>query len=469
MAPLLLIASLAALLWLAVLLRYGGISTGVLLVALSGIVVGYPFFHRDVGPVPLTIDRGLLAIVAVAAGYLCWKRRAPLPPLHRTNLAASLFLLVLLASTLTHDWRANGFHPLATWLFFYALPFVGFALVQCTEYRPRLARIWLWSLAGLGLYLALIGLCETREWNTLVWPRFIVDAAYSEFLGRARGPLLNPIGNGILLTLGGAAAALIARRLRGYPRWLPILVVVLTGTGIVLTRTRSVWLGAAIACWVLFVTQVPRRWAVAGTCWALVLAVGLLATQWDRLNSFKRDRDVSVADMSESASLRPILATIAWKMFLDRPLLGFGLGQYGDASQPYCAERDTDLPLDKGRPFVQHNVYLSLLTETGLIGLAAYLGFLAAVVRDIFTILSHRSIDTGRRDLALLTAAGVTAYMVNGMFHEVAIIPMVHFVVFALAGWTSRIAWQLESAPTTTRSAAGIWLLPTGRRTAGPA
>ena len=455
-------AMLALAVWLAVLFKYGGVPTGVFLVAVTGIVLGHPFFHRDLGPVPLTLDRALLAIVAIVA-FVGWRRRLwPAPPLSRTNIIGATFVALLLASTLTHDWRAQSFHPLATWLFFYALPFVAMLLVQCTSRFRGPIWVWLLGFAGLGIYLAVMAVCETRGWNAFVWPRFIVDPRFSEFFGRARGPLLNPISNGLLLSLSVTALLLIARRLRQigvHPRLLavmPLAFVPLVAVGIALTLTRSVWLGAVLGLGTVAATLLPRRWILAGSCWAAVLAGAFLATEWEKLNAFKRDRDVSVAEMSESASLRPILATIAWKMFQDRPLLGFGFGQYGEASQPYCAARDTNLPLDKGRPFVQHNVYLSLLTETGLVGLAVYLAFLASAFADIRRILRSAEASPLQRDMARLALAGLVAYAVNGMFHEVAIMSMVHFVLFSLMGWTSRLAALLVPRKALTSPAAAI-------------
>lgn len=428
------ISALCALIWLAVWLRWLGIPGGIILSLLCGVVVGHPFFHRNVGPIPVTSDRVLLGVVAVLAVLLIRFGKAHLPPLTRANAVAVTLVVFLLISALTHDWKVNRFHPLATWLFFYAAPLAAFLLVQCTEFRYRHAVMLFGAWGCLACYLGIVGVCETREWSQLVWPRYITDASYSEFFGRARGPLLNPIGNGILLTVGLAAAMILAVRLKSGMSLLPLAVAVVCAAGIYLTRTRSVWLGAAAAAWMIWIARVPRRVSVATTMIALVMGCLLIATQWERLNAFKRDRDVSVAEMSESASLRPILATIAWKMFQDHPMWGVGFGQYQLAAQPYCGDRDTPLPLDKGRPFVQHNVFLSLLTETGLFGLALFVAFLAMMACNGIEVIRSQAATAWERDTALLALAAMAAYCVNGMFHEVAIIPMTHYAFFTLLG-----------------------------------
>jgi len=60
-------------------------------------------------------------------------------------------------------------------------------------------------------------------------------------------------------------------------------------------------------------------------------------------------------------------------MFLDRPLLGVGFGQLLEAKKAYLADRSTDLNLEATRDYIHHNGFLSILTETGLIGVAIYL------------------------------------------------------------------------------------------------
>ena len=109
----------------------------------------------------------------------------------------------------------------------------------------------------------------------------------------------------------------------------------------------------------------PRIWRTAVIGTLVVAAVPLVALNWERLMSFKRDKELSAAEAAESAKLRPILAVIAWHMFLDRPLLGSGYGQYRTESLAYLSDRSTDLPLEKARPYVQHNVFLALAGRYG--------------------------------------------------------------------------------------------------------
>ena len=65
----------------------------------------------------------------------------------------------------------------------------------------------------------------------------------------------------------------------------------------------------------------------------------MLAASWESIWNLKRDVNLDASASADSAELRPILAKVAWNMFLDRPLLGCGFGQYDRERLPYLADR----------------------------------------------------------------------------------------------------------------------------------
>ena len=123
-------------------------------------------------------------------------------------------------------------------------------------------------------------------------------------------------------------------------------------------------------------------------------------------------------------------------MLLDRPLLGCGYHQYSTEHLAYTADRATDLPVEKGRGYVQHNVFLALLAETGLVGLGLFVALLAVWSRDAWRLWRRTSLPVVHRQQGLLLLAAVAVYVVNGMFHDVSCIPMANMTLFFLAGVT---------------------------------
>jgi O-antigen ligase len=185
--------------------------------------------------------------------------------------------------------------------------------------------------------------------------------------------------------------------------------------------------------------SIPKTWRgpVLGT--ALLATLAIVAVNWESMLSFKRDKDLSPEEMAESAKLRPILAVVAWHMFLDRPLFGCGYGHYPEESLAYLSDRSTDLPLEKARPYIQHNVLLAMLTETGLMGMALFLAVFVLWSADAWR-LWHSDSPLWARQAGLLFLAGLGAYLPNAMVHDASVIPMVNMLMFFLAGMSEGAA-----------------------------
>jgi O-antigen ligase len=289
-------------------------------------------------------------------------------------------------------------------------------------------------LGAFGLYLALTAIAETQGFSALVFPRYILSPAFPEFLGRGRGPLLNPAANGILLGLCLAAGLMAWPRTHCGGKLLLIAYSAIVCFAVYATLTRSAWLGGALGLFLVVFLAMPRRirpWLLAA---ALLGATAVVGTQWDRLAAFKRDRSLSAWQTAESARLRPILAMAAWKMFLDRPLFGCGFGHYLDQQAYYLADRNVALPLERARGYAQHSVWLSLLTETGLVGMTLFTLLVITWLRNAAGLWRTTGAPLWMRQGALVFLVLATNYLVNGMFQDVSIIPGVHLIVFFLAG-----------------------------------
>jgi O-antigen ligase len=146
------------------------------------------------------------------------------------------------------------------------------------------------------------------------------------------------------------------------------------------------------------------------------------------------------------------MATVAWHMFLDRPLLGCGYSQYMTAHQNYLSDRSSGLPLERARDYIPHNVFLSLLTETGLVGLGLFLTMLFCWLRDAWRLWSNAALPLWARQQGMWLMIAVGAYCINGMFHDVSVMAMMNLTLFFLAGVTASLRPLLESAPATDRA-----------------
>ena len=120
-------------------------------------------------------------------------------------------------------------------------------------------------------------------------------------------------------------------------------------------------------------------------------------------------------------------------MFLDRPILGFGFGQFFREKLPYLSDRTTPLELELIRDFIHHNTYLSLLTETGLVGLALYLMILCGFARRGWRLCRD---DNPQWMCAhgILLLGTLATYALQMMFHEVSYTAIDNSLLMLLAG-----------------------------------
>jgi O-antigen ligase len=450
MSFLILIAGLVALVWGGLLFWRGGLLAGCLAVLLAGCCFGHPFFNIPMSPLPITADRVLWAAL-VAQFILLWRwgRIQPLP-LGKTEAVLGLLLAVLAASTLTHDWHVSGSQPMSRLLFYYILPTGLYFVARGAPQSERSAKLVCAALGLFGVYLAITAASEARQIWPLVWPRYIRSGDFPEFIGRGRGPLLNPAGCGMFQSVCLCAALLAWPKMRTLGRIGLLLVAGVMCLGIYYTLTRSAWMGGALSLGTVLALTLPRSWRMPILGAGAMVGCLFVATRWEELVSFKRDTKLTATETAESAKLRPLLATVAWKMFLDRPLLGCGYGQYTQESVDYVEDRSMDLPLSKARPYVQHNVWLSLLTETGLAGMLLFTALLVMWARNAWRIQHDAAAPDWVRGLALLMLATLAAYTANAMFQDVSIIPMVHMLLFFMAGLSEglrRYSFAARAAP----------------------
>lgn len=434
MTFLLLIAGLVAVIWGGLLFVRGGLVASGLAVLLAGSCFGYPFFHLAGGPLPITADRVLWAVLMGQLVLLWrWKRLEPLA-IGKADVLLGAFLLVLSASTLTHDWRMDHAQPLSRLVFCYFLPAGMYVVGREATQNERTAKLLLVCLGVFGLYLAVTAIGETRQIWSVVWPRYIRSGEFPEFLGRGRGPLLNPAGCGFFQAVCFCALLLNWPGLRPIGRAGLLAATLLMCYGIYCTLTRSSWMGGVFSLCVLLGLTLPRNWRMTILGSGAIVGCLFVASQWESIISFKRDKQLSASDTADSAKLRPLLAKVAWNMFLDRPLLGYGYGQYLQENVNYVEDRSSDLPLSKTRPYVQHNVWLNLLVETGLAGMLLCTALLIVWGRNAWRIWRNSAAPGWARSEALLLLAAFAAYVPNAMFQDMAMIIMVNMLLFFLAG-----------------------------------
>ena len=406
------------------------------LIVILGSVLGREFFAVNVGPIPLTLDRVILAGLGCTFVYFVLAGRMRVDRFNATDYGIFAVTAVLTVSTFMHDYSALEKLPLTRLIFFQWLPASVYFLMRNSNVGVRSLNICAILFLVFSIYLAATAIAEWKYQYWAVFPKYIINSETIEFLGRGRGPFLNPVSNGLYMIVGFTLLGMMfqqSKRMR--LKCILIGLACFLACGVFATLTRSVWLSLGLVGLVLVGVTFGRKGSGA-----ILVAAGmglvLLFGATGSLLEFKRDKNVSAHEMKQSAALRPLFAIVAFRMFEDRPVLGCGYGQYNIAKQPYLHDPTSKYPLQLTQPYMQHNIFLAYLAETGLAGLFFLLFLLTQATRDGCALWRDKNRAPTERQLGLTLCLCLLAFVVNGMFHDVSIAPQLLLQIYFLLGLT---------------------------------
>jgi len=436
MAAILLILATAAIVWALVYAKQGSLWTGGAVFVSLGYILNHHFWHMGLGPISLTLGRILLVGLV---GLLVWRWRQGLlekRPLTGADWLAALFvgyLTVRFALTPAAPEAASSVSPMWRLIASFWMPAALYWVVRSSELTERTWKTLLAVLSMLGVYLAVTGIAEVTQQWWAVYPRFIADADLGLHFGRARGPALMSASLGVFLAICFWAAWFLWSRVnRGWQLGL-LAAMGLMGGAVYLTYTRSTWLGLAGGLAVIPFLHFPRQWRpLLITGMLIVATVGTLA-MGQKLMNFNRGDSASA---SHSAYQRASFIYVSMQMVADDPLMGCGFGRFYDRKMPYLSDRRQQIELESLRGLDHHNTFLSILTETGLIGLVLFVGMLTAWGRAAWQLVGDAASESWVRAHGLFTLAALIAYVANAMLHDLTSSPSEQWLICLLAGGT---------------------------------
>jgi O-antigen ligase len=325
-----------------------------------------------------------------------------------------------------------------TWLLVCALLLWYTLSILWAEDRGMVyADLWHWYAVAL-LMLIVATTVSTEETVRFLVAAFVVGALLTVVQGMASGGLTTAAtaidtategrleggqGDPNFFAAGIVPAIVLALSLRaavrGFSaRWLLLGAALLLSLGLVASESRGGALAAVVALIAALVVFKRRRaWVFA----SLTIVVGV-AIAWFSVSPTAWDR---ITDFDNGGSGRSDLWTVAWRMTDDNPTNGVGLNNYPAVADEYVREPGTveraDLIVDT--PHVVHNAYLQLLAETGVIGLAIFLGvalgslFASWRAAELFHRAGNIAMDTIARGVIVATLGLMAAsfFISNGV------------------------------------------------------
>lgn len=196
-----------------------------------------------------------------------------------------------------------------------------------------------------------------------------------------------------------------------------------------LSYSRAAWLSilAALIVLALMLLRVKFKWILGAFC----LGGILLFVYQDRIiykleqnrtdvSQNINDEIESISNISSDASNVERLNrwSCAYRMWLDKPVFGYGPGTYMFKYAPYqLSYMHTIISTNEGNGGNAHNEYLGPLSEEGLLGMLFMMGIVLSVSALAFRLFYSLK-DNEMRILTISIFLGLVTYFVHGMMNN---------------------------------------------------
>lgn len=389
--------------------RLAGVLLGVIL---AGYAIGdRGFAHLGVSPVYL--GEVVLAVMLTALLVAGKPGRLLIVP---AALLLVAFQAVGLLATLPHleQYGLDAMRDAALW----GYGLFALAIVCLGDERSLEAGVKRYA-ALLPVFLLLTPVVmNLQRWAPGVIPQF----------GFSPLPILWLKAGDVSVHLGGVSAFMMLGLHRKGPRWLssPTVEWILWGLWLVtfalVSDSRGGMLSVIIAMTTVFVLKARSGW---GKPLAVVVVAVVLAAALQIKVDSGRERDISVADVFlrlqsafQSTGVETVDITRVWRMNWWSDIVDYTIqGPYRWTGKGYgvnLADDDGYQTENDGSLRSPHSVHMTVLARSGVLGLAAWLGFLVTLAIGLFRVVRYSGPSAG--SLAIWFLAYLAAFMVNASF-----------------------------------------------------
>ena len=311
----------------------------------------------------------------------------------------------------------------------------------------------LWIIVGLTGISVIVSILQILGLSVPFVPTYSNDPS-TTWDSRAVGVFNQPVVNGLVMTIGFAAAIYLASQ-RGNAQWKRLIAYIVAASsvcGIYVTYTRIAWItfGVALLMGVILGRGMRRGFAVVLVGVAVVLAANWTISSSDGRAASRISSESEIHDRLNGA------ATSLWAI-QERPLLGWGIGRFSQVNTYHHQQWSQDINWVRGYGYTSHENELGIAAELGLIGLALWLTILTLVVRRLITAYRAARHPGNAADpgLALVAVIAMTTWCATGVTNSMTFYDFANGITFLLVGVVvgqherSRHVSRIEPGPTT--------------------
>ncbi len=320
----------------------------------------------------------------------------------------------------------------------FAIPYAMFVLAKNVfRSRKEVDRLIYWFAVPLSVYFPVNHFFEHLKLRNLVFPRYILDpniAGQAVHWGeRTMGVFLQPVATGMALISMFLLSLYGLSRLKGtWPKLMSWGLVAITPVAVFLALSRSVYTGFAVSLIVILAFSKKLK------VYAFIILVGAalaVMANWSNVKSEKRE--AGGLAVAHTARGRLVLLEASFRMFADHPFAGVGFHDFEEHSLPYIRQVRTTLlgarEAWQGKHLKQHNHFLNMMTEVGLMGLVPQLLMFYFLFRMLY---GARRVHDGAvdHDFIVVVWAIFAEYLTNAMFMEPRFYEFMNVLPFFMAG-----------------------------------
>lgn len=209
---------------------------------------------------------------------------------------------------------------------------------------------------------------------------------------------------------------------------LGVVVTLILAAGLIFSYTRAAWVSLVVALG--FVLLVKAGLRLKGFLVIIgFLVIGLVGFQDRIFNSLSENTQDSSDDLAEHVESISNISTDAsnlerinrWKsayrMFLERPVVGWGPGTYMFQYAPFQSPREkTIISTNNGDVGNAHSEYIGPLAEQGLVGALLVLALVFMILKYGLKVYDQTTGDT--RVVAMAALLGLITYFTHGFLNN---------------------------------------------------
>ncbi len=315
------------------------------------------------------------------------------------DLTVLCFMAAFLCAGLFSASPAQSVFPVMVFLCFMCGYFLCVNLIRSGEWIHRC----LWAVLSSSVLVALYGIYQ--NFFAVADTTWQDTEMFSDIQGRVVSTLENPnvLAEYLIMILPCAIAGFLISE-KPAQKLCYLFSAGVLGTCLIFTWSRGAWLGLLIAM-MIFLLMYSKKVLVLGLFGILAIPFLPFVLPQSILNRF-----LSIGNLGDtSTSYRVHIWEGTFSMLRDHFLggIGVGTGVFGEVYPRYALSGIETAPHS-------HNLYLQILTETGIIGFLLFVIFLFTFVKRNFTFYA-KPLPAASRIMTAALFCGILAVLAQGM------------------------------------------------------